>query len=153
MDAWLEETKSCQKATEVCLEKMEAYRERKEPTPLETAGVEADPEGSDEEAAVEKVGALKDLCGNRHLAVGRRRESKERTQGDGGSKKKFAAACRRMTRRVVLARRKGRGYKGPTVEKKLWKCPECNNGIKDRGEDGSCVRGKRRHPAGSSGRP
>jgi hypothetical protein len=46
MDAWLKETTACQKATEASLEKMEAYLERKEPTPVETASVAAHPEGS-----------------------------------------------------------------------------------------------------------
>jgi hypothetical protein len=35
--------------------------------------------------------------------------------------------------RAVPARRKGRSHRGPTVEKRRWKGPECNNGIKDRG--------------------
>jgi hypothetical protein len=77
MDAWLQDTVACQKATEVCLEKTEAYLERKEPTPVETASVETHLERSNEEAAVEKVGALKNLYGNRHLAVGHRRQPKE----------------------------------------------------------------------------
>jgi hypothetical protein len=67
---------------------------------------------------VETVRALEDLHGGRHLAVGRRHQPKKRTQGDGKSRKKLAAVRWRMTRRAVHARRKGRSYKGPTVEKR-----------------------------------
>jgi hypothetical protein len=58
--------------------------------------------------------------------------AEERTQGDGGSRKKLAVARRRTTRRSVPARHRGRSRKGQTVEKRRWKGPECNNGIKDR---------------------
>jgi hypothetical protein len=44
-----------------------------------------------EEAEVEPVGALKGRHEDLHLAVGRRRETKKRTQGNGGSRKKFPA--------------------------------------------------------------
>jgi hypothetical protein len=76
---------------------------------------------------VETIGALED----RLLAVGRRWQPKKRTQGDGGSRKKLAAAPRRMTRSAVPAWRKGRGHTGPTVEKRRRKAPERNNGIKE----------------------
>jgi hypothetical protein len=51
---------------------MEAYLERKEPTPVETASAAAHSEDSNEDAAVETVGALKERYGDRHIAVGRR---------------------------------------------------------------------------------
>jgi hypothetical protein len=70
---------------------------------------------------VESNVALEDRYGARHLAVGHRRQPKKRTQGDGGSRKKLAAARSRMTRRAVPARRKGRGHKGPRVEKRRQK--------------------------------
>jgi hypothetical protein len=56
---------------------------------------------------------LKDRYGDRHLAVGRRRQPKKRTQSDGGSRQKLAAACRRLTRRAFPTRRKGGGCRGP----------------------------------------
>jgi hypothetical protein len=43
--------------------------------------------------------------------------AEETDQDDGGSRKGLAAGRRRKTRRVVPARRKGRGHKGSTVEK------------------------------------
>jgi hypothetical protein len=85
----------------------------------------------EEEAAVETIRVLEYRYGDRHIAVGRRRQSKKWTQGDGGSRKKLAAARRRMTRHTVPARRKGRGHRGPTVERRRRKGSECNNGIRD----------------------
>jgi hypothetical protein len=64
--------------------------------------------------------------------ISRRVPPKKRIQGDGGSRKKLAAARRKLSRRAVPVWRKGRCHKGPTVEKRRRKGPECNNGIKDR---------------------
>jgi hypothetical protein len=50
-----------------------------------------------EEASVEGIGALEHRCGDRHLAVGYRRQPKRRTQGDGESWKDLAASRRRIT--------------------------------------------------------
>jgi hypothetical protein len=61
-----------------------------------------------EGAALGIIGGLKDRCGDRHLAVGQRRQPKKRTQNDGGSRKKLAAARRQMTRLAGRARRRGR---------------------------------------------
>jgi hypothetical protein len=69
-------------------------------------------ENSNEEAAVETVGALKDRHENRYLAVGRRPQPKKRTQGDGGSWQKLAAARGRLARRAIPAPRKGHGRQG-----------------------------------------
>jgi hypothetical protein len=107
MDAWIE-------GTEACVGELEANREKSD-------AVAELREVPKEQAAVETVRELEDLHGGRHLAVGRRRQPKKRTQGDGGSRKMLAAIRRRMTRRAVHARRKGRSYKGPTVEKRRWK--------------------------------
>jgi hypothetical protein len=90
-----------------CLQKMEACLKSKETTLEEMANAAAQPEVPNEEAAVVTIGAMKDRYGDRHLAIGRRRELQKRTQGDGGPRKKLVAACRRMTRRVIPAPRKG----------------------------------------------
>jgi hypothetical protein len=97
------------------------------------------------EAPVEMIGALEDRYGDRHLAVGRRRQPKKWTQGDGGSQK-MAAAHRRMTHHTVRASRKGNARhrpgkndvvretpKGWTFEKRCWKRPKYNTVIRDRG--------------------
>jgi hypothetical protein len=98
-----------------------------------------------EEAAVETVGALEDGYRDQHLAVGRRRQPKKRTQGDGGSRQKLAAARGGLTCRAVPAPRKGRRqgpgknnvargvHNGGTLEMRRLKRPECNSEIKDRG--------------------
>jgi hypothetical protein len=91
---------------EACLEKEEANLEEIEVV-VERQKV------LNEEAAMETIGALMDRYGDRHLAVGCRRNLKKRTQGDGGSRQKLAAAPGRLTRRVVPALRKGRSRKGP----------------------------------------
>jgi hypothetical protein len=88
-------------------------------------------------------------------------KAEERTQDNGGSRKKLAVVCKRMARRTIPAPRKeygheGHGYKGPMVERRRRKRrtrgivvqgtrkgptfgrrrraqPECSNGIRDRG--------------------
>jgi hypothetical protein len=75
-------------------------------------------EVSKEESSVEAIGALEDRCGDRHLVVGRLRQQKKRTQGDGGSRKKLAAVRSRLTCHAISALRREIGHKGPTVEKK-----------------------------------
>jgi hypothetical protein len=64
-------------------------------------------------AALESFGEVRERYGDRHLAAGRGRQPRKRTQGNGESGKKLTAARRQMTRRVGTARRKGRGHKGP----------------------------------------
>jgi hypothetical protein len=94
------------------LEKMvvalEASQEEVNTTVLETNPGEIDFEAeyeevSKEEAAVEMIRALKEWHEDRHLDVGRRRQMKKRTQGDGETRKKLAAARRVATRRAGAA--------------------------------------------------
>jgi hypothetical protein len=89
-----------------------------EANPDEMKSVAEQQEVLKEDAAVETIRALEDRYGDRHLAVRHRRKPKKRTQGNGGSRKKLAAARRRMTHRAVPAWRKGCGHISPTVEKK-----------------------------------
>jgi hypothetical protein len=123
---------------DACLETLEA-------NPEELQSVAVNQEIPKEEVAVEMIRALKD----RYLAVGRRRQMKKRTQGDGGSRQNLAATRGRVTCRAIPAPRKGHGRQGPgkdnvvrgtpkgqTFKKRRWKGPECNNGIRDRGLKG-----------------
>jgi ribosomal protein L37E len=71
-----------------------------------------------EKTAVETIRVLEDQYGDWHLAIARHRQLNKWTQVSGWSHKKLAAACRRMTCRVIPARRKGCGHKGLTVEKR-----------------------------------
>jgi hypothetical protein len=89
MRAWWKETTACQEATEACLES-------KEPTSLEIEFEVEHEEVPKEEATVGTFRALRKRHGDRHLAVGRCGKPKEWTQGDGGSWKTLATACRAM---------------------------------------------------------
>jgi hypothetical protein len=120
---------------DACLEKMEA-----------NAGeLQFVAELPKEEAAVKPVGALKKRKGDQHLAPGRRRKPKKRTQGSVGSRKKLAVVHRGMTRRAGLARRKGHCREGHgrnnvargtlktrTFGKRRRAKPEGTNGIRTR---------------------
>jgi hypothetical protein len=109
-----------------------------------------------EEVEVETIGALEHRYGDWHLAIGRRRQPKRRTQGDCGSRKKLAATRIQMTHCAIPAWHKGHGHKGLTVEKRrqknhtkdnvvrgtpagqtfekrCWARSKRNNGIRDRG--------------------
>jgi hypothetical protein len=149
INAWRKETTACQEAMEACLDS-------KEPTSLEVVSEVEHEEVPKEEAAVKTVGALKKRHLDRHLAIGHRGQPKKQTQGNGGSWKKLAIICRKMTHQAGVTWHKGRGHKGPTVEqrrRKNWTTenftrgtpkartfgkkrrvpPECNNDIRDRG--------------------
>jgi hypothetical protein len=95
---------------------------------------------------VKTLRALKKRYGDQHLAVGRRRQLKKLTQGDGGSQKKLAATRRVMALRVIYIPRKEHGRqglgrdnvatrtsKGRTSGKRRQAQPECYNGIRNRG--------------------
>jgi hypothetical protein len=111
ISAVLQKKKSWREETKTCLVKVEANPEEKET-------VAEQREVPKEEAAVETIGALKKRYGDRHLAVGRRRQLKKRTKGDGGSRQKLAVVRKGMTRRAGVARRKGGSHNGPTVEQR-----------------------------------
>jgi hypothetical protein len=104
-----------QKEMMACQEVMEACLESKEPTPMEVNVVAEVPK---EEVEVETIGALEDRYGDQHLAVGRRRQLKRWTQGNGGSRKKLVTTCIRMTHHALPAWRKGHSHKGHMVEKR-----------------------------------
>jgi hypothetical protein len=65
------EMRAWQKQMKTCLQKIDACLKSKEPTPEETANAGADLEVPNEQATVETIGALKDLYGDHHLAIGR----------------------------------------------------------------------------------
>jgi hypothetical protein len=81
---------------------------------------------------VEIIGTLEDRYRDQHLAVGRRRQQKKWTLGDGGSRQMSAAARVRMNHRAAPAPRKRRNHRGPTEVEKRWKSPECNNNLRNR---------------------
>jgi hypothetical protein len=103
---------------EACTEKTEVYLERKEPTPVEMAGVAVHPKVPNEEAEVETVGPLEDRYGDWHAAVGRHQQLKKWTQGYRRSQKKLATVCRQVICQAVTAQHKERCHKGLTVERR-----------------------------------
>jgi hypothetical protein len=66
-----------------------------------------------EEATVKTVRLLKEQYGDQHLTVGRHRLLKQRTQGNGGSRKKLDATHRGITRHTIPAPCKVHGHQGP----------------------------------------
>jgi hypothetical protein len=90
-----------------------AYSEKMEANPEEIKSVVVHEEVLRAEVVVKTVTALKGLYCVRHLAVGRHRQPKKRTQGNGESRMKSAGARRGLTRCAVPARRKGHGRQGP----------------------------------------
>jgi hypothetical protein len=106
---------------------MAASLERKEPTPVEMTKVAVHLEGCNERRSRRRSNDP-----STDVAVRCRQQPKKWIQGDDVSRKNLVSARRRMTCRSVFARRKGLSHKGPTVEKRWRKGPECSNGIRDR---------------------
>jgi hypothetical protein len=125
-----------------CQETTESNPETTEPNPKMEYESERR-EVPTEEAAVKSSGTMKNRHRGRHLAAGQRREQEELTRGDCRSRRKLAAACRKVSRRAAVAWSKRtvvrkdltrnkveRGApKRRKDKKRLWKCPECNNGM------------------------
>jgi hypothetical protein len=89
---------------------MEAYLEKMEAHLEEMKSVAMHKEVPKEEAAVKTVRALKEQYGDWHLIVEYCRQLKKWTQGNGGSQKKLATACKGMTCCAGVARCKGCGH-------------------------------------------
>jgi hypothetical protein len=82
MGAWLGEIMDGRKETTPCQAALVTYPEKMEANPEELKSVAKQQEVHKEEATLEE----------RHVAVGRRRQPKKRTLGDGGSRKKLTSA-------------------------------------------------------------
>jgi hypothetical protein len=98
--AWQKETTACQEATGAYPEKLEAKPEEME------FGAEHW-EVPKEHAAVKPVGGLRKQHSGWNLAIEHRQKLKEGTRGNGRSRKKLAASCRRMTHHAGVAQHKG----------------------------------------------
>jgi hypothetical protein len=95
---------------DACLEKMEAN-----PGKLQSLAVH---QVSKEVAAVATFRALRKRHRDRHLVVRRRGQPEKRTQDNGGSRKRLAAARRGMARRVGVAWCKRSGHAGQMVNQR-----------------------------------
>jgi hypothetical protein len=91
--------------TTACHEETERDTEKTEPDP-EMKTVAENQEVPKVEAAVESSGTMKKRHTSRHLAVGRRGEPEGLNRGYCGSRRKLAAACRKVSRSRAVARRK-----------------------------------------------
>jgi hypothetical protein len=96
---------------------MQDCLENKEPTSGETESVAVCEEAPKEYVSLKTVGKLKERHGKRDPAVRRLSHPKKRTQRNVAFRKKLAIACRGMTHRAGVARRKVRGPKGPTEKR------------------------------------
>jgi hypothetical protein len=90
----LDETTTCREETET------------EPNPGIMKFTEEHQENPKGKAAVMAVGGPRKRCRVRNLAAERRQKRKERTRRYRGSRRKLAAACRKVSRPAKVARRK-----------------------------------------------
>jgi hypothetical protein len=86
-----------------CLGKMEADAEKTELNPGMMQSTEEHQEIPNGEAAVMPVGEPRKRCRVWSLAVERCQKRKERTRGNRGSRRKSAAACRKLSRCARVA--------------------------------------------------
>jgi hypothetical protein len=107
MDAWIANMRDDQKGTMSSQVTTEACLDSKEPN-LEDMESEVErQEASTEEATVKSSGTMMKWHRRWHLVAGRWGEPKELTQGDCGSKRNLAAACRKVSHCAAVVRRKG----------------------------------------------
>jgi hypothetical protein len=138
--------KACQE-TIACHEVMEACTEKIQSDPRMMQSVVEHEEVPKEEAEVMPVGGLRKRSGDRNPATRRRQKPKGRIQAGCESRKRLTVAGRRMThcagvawlRRNVVRKdwTRNQAERGTPKRRedgeRLWKGPECNNGIRDRG--------------------
>jgi hypothetical protein len=122
-------------------------------------------EAPKEHAAVKPVGGLRKWHRGWNLAPECHHKPGEWTQGNFGSRRKLATACRGMTRRAEVAWRRAHGRqeqgqdnvargtpKGQMFRKKCWPKPESIKGIRIQGNYSNYISGARRHLGESLGR-
>jgi seryl-tRNA synthetase len=137
-DASQKEIRASQEHLKDLLTKMDSQIEKMEADLGEMKSVAVHEEVPEEEATMETFGALKKWHEDRCLALGRCQKLKKGTQDSGGSWKKLAAACRRMTCHAIPAWCKGqdkdkavpRTQKGRTFGKRCWLKLEGITGIR-----------------------
>jgi hypothetical protein len=161
VNAWIanmrvdrKETVSCQVTTEPCLDSKELNPEDRK-SEVEHRDVPK------EDAIVISVKGRKKRQRDGHQAAGRRVEPKELTRGDCGSQRKLAAACRKVSRRVAVARSRrnifgklrAQGNCGPRKElaaagREVTRCAEVarrkGRGLQGRSHEGPSVEQGRR---------
>jgi hypothetical protein len=119
MDAMLAEMRAWLKETMAYQEAMGACPESREPTSVQIESELEHEEVTKEEAMVKIITALKKWHGDRHLAIRYHGQLKKRTQGNGGSWQKLAAACRGLTCCSIPAWHKGHCCQGQGKDKAI----------------------------------
>jgi hypothetical protein len=115
-------TNDDRKESTACQDAMEVNPERKEPNSDEKEAVVERQEVPKEDAPVAKtVNERRKWHRGRKLTAGRRGEPKELIREDCGSRRKLAAACRKVSRRAKVARRKR------NVCRKIWTEVNCGS--------------------------
>jgi hypothetical protein len=126
-------------------EEAKVYSEEWKASSEEMKSVAVHEEVTKEDAAVKTIRARNKWYVDRQLAVGRRRQPKKRTQGNGGARKELAAVRGQLTGRANPARLKEHGrqvpgkvsvvqgtHKGRTFGTRSRVEPQCNSGIRNR---------------------
>jgi hypothetical protein len=103
MDTRMAEMKDEQKETMACQEMTEACQDSKELSPEEMESQSESREVPTEEAGMKSSRTMKKRHTDRRIAAGRRRTQKELTRGNFESRRKLAAACRKVSRRATVA--------------------------------------------------
>jgi hypothetical protein len=99
-----------------CFGKTEADTEKTEPDPGMMQSTEEHQEITKGEAAVMLVGEPRKRCRVRNLAAERCQKRKERTRGNRGSRRKSAAACRKVSHRAKVVWHKERSHEETSAE-------------------------------------
>jgi hypothetical protein len=102
MDAWLTDTNDSRDGGMACQEKMEACLECKEPASDKMESEVEHREVPPKNVIVKPIEGWKKRHRGRKQAAGRREEPEEPNRGICGSRKKLAAACRKVSRRAAV---------------------------------------------------
>jgi hypothetical protein len=149
--------------TKACLGKMEADTEKTEPNTGMMQSTEEHQEIPKGEATVMPVGEPRKRRRIRNLAAEHRQKRKERTRENRGSRRKSAAACRKVSRHAKVAWRKRNIarkdctwasvvqeiQRGWTFGRGCQQEPECSNCIRSRGVEEQVHRSKGKKTAKS----
>jgi hypothetical protein len=147
MDQCAASRRDDQKETVSFQETTEAHLECEEQTSVTMEFEEEHQVAPKEEAAVMPVGGLRKRRRDRNLAAGPRQEPKGRIQENSESRRRLTVAGRKRTCHARVAWRRencvrkdwtrNQAEQEPPKQrrgmKRLWKVPECNNGLRNRG--------------------
>jgi hypothetical protein len=111
VNAWIADMKDDQEETMSCQVMTETFLDSKELNPEDMESEMEHREVPTEEAAVKSSGTMKKWHRGRYQATGRRGGPKELTRGERGSQRKLAVACKKVSHRTAVVRRKRNVFK------------------------------------------